>query len=478
LSFTSDSIEDKKQKELLRQIPAVDRLLLKAEELYPALPHFFLASAVKEELLNLRTEIREGSLQEVPEEEELLNNAAERVEKHLSSKLQRVINATGIVLHTNLGRSFLSQEAASALLRTAQSYTNLEFDLQTGQRGRRAPYLISLLKAVTGAEDALVVNNNAAAVLLCLKTLASAKEVIVSRGELIEIGGSFRLPEVMSQSGAILVEVGATNKTYLSDYEEAITAATVLLLKAHPSNYRILGFTEEVSLADLVKLAHRHQLYAMQDLGSGLLPDLSPFGIEGEPAVKAVLATGVDVVTISGDKLLGGPQAGIILGKKELLRQMARDPLFRAIRVDKLTVAALEATLELYLEPERALKEIPTLKMLTLKEEELQKRAQNFASHLQAKAKDAFEIEVIPSASEAGGGSLPLVALPTFLVALKSLRFSASRLSALLRQQKPPVIAFIRQEKVVFDLRTVKEEEEKELLDILVKIAEGRDFNE
>jgi len=411
---------------------------------------------VREAILAARDEL---SLENITTDtEELVSLVEKEVEKRIRPGLRRVVNATGVVIHTNLGRSPLSRPAIEALQATAAHYSNLEFRLEDGTRGSRQHHLRKILCELTGAESALVVNNNAAAVLLALTTHARDREVIVSRGQLIEIGGSFRLPDVMAQSGARLVEVGTTNKTYLEDYRRAIGEETAMILRAHPSNYRILGFTAEVSASDLVSLAHEHGLIFLEDLGSGVYVDLTRHGLSPEPTIADSLKEGADLVCFSGDKLLGGPQSGIVLGKNDLVEAMARHPLARALRVDKLTIAALEATLLLYLDPERALSEIPTLAMLTADAETLRKRARRLAGKL-ASACPHLAVEVQEDVSRAGGGSLPLEDIPTWVVAVTSQSLKVPALEESLRRADPPVIARIRENRLILDMRTVSDDE-------------------
>ena len=393
----------------------------------------------------------------------------EEVTASLRPSLQPVINATGVVLHTNLGRAPLFEGALQTLMEIAGGYSNLELHLETGDRGSRYEHVEDLLRRISGAEAGLVVNNNAGAVLLALNSLAEGKEVIVSRGQLVEIGGSFRIPDVMRKSGARLVEVGTTNRTHLRDYEQAVTENTALLLKVHTSNFRILGFTAEVSLKELAELGRAKGLPVMEDLGSGCFVDLAPYGIEHEPTVQETLQAGVDVVTFSGDKLLGGPQAGIILGKKRFIDLIKKNPLTRALRIDKLTLAGLEATLRVYLDPDRVMKVLPALGMLTCPVEDLEKRARRFQRRLARDLSPHAKLTDREESSQVGGGALPLQALPTRVVAIRPLRTSAASLEERLRRNQPPVIARVKDEEVLLDLRTVAEEEEKILLEAVTK---------
>ena len=385
------------------------------------------------------------------------------VEMKLENKeayhLRRVINGTGVVIHTNLGRSLLAEQALEQIQTTARFYSNLEFDLEAGQRGSRYSHVEDLLIELTGAEAALVVNNNAAAVLLSLDTLAKGKEVIVSRGQLVEIGGSFRIPEVMTRSGAFLREVGTTNKTHLRDYEAVLTEQTALLLKVHTSNYRIVGFTAEVPLEDLVALGQRHNIPVMEDLGSGSFIDVSKFGLEKEPTVVEVIRAGADVVTFSGDKLLGGPQAGIIVGRKNYIQALRSNPLNRALRIDKLTLAALEATLKLYRNEEQALRDIPTLARLSISLRDLQERAKSLLRLLKKNLVSGMNITIIPTTSQVGGGALPLSYMNSYALSFSSGRESISELENKFRSFSPPIIGRIEKERFLLDVRTLQKED-------------------
>ena len=379
----------------------------------------------------------------------------ERIIQRLSSySLKPLINATGVVIHTNLGRSVLSERALENIRRVSESYSNLEYDIDKGKRGKRYTHIKRILREVTNAEDALVVNNNAAAVLLCLNTLSKGKEVIVSRGELVEIGGSFRLPDVMAASGAILREVGTTNKTHLYDYEKAINENTSLILKIHKSNYKIVGFTEEVYTQDLVKLGQKHNVPVMFDLGSGCLIDLKPFGIYNEPVVKDIVNSEVDLTTFSGDKLLGGPQGGVIVGKRKYIEKIQKNPMTRAMRIDKLTLAGFEATLMEYIDEERAVKNIPTLRMLLQKPEEIKKQANRIARRLRKEIK-SLDIHVLEDSSRAGGGALPEEDLPTYAVSMGTTKISVNELEERLRKGSPPIITRIKEDSLIIDARTV-----------------------
>ena len=446
---------------LLRQIPAVDELLNRPllHELEGRVGHRLVVEATRKVLQSLRQKIAEGNLASISTEwleKEILAEA----ESGVGFSLQGLINATGVILHTNLGRAPLAREALDHLVEAAAGYSNLEFDLERGERGKRDAHTDRLFGQILGAERALVVNNNAAAVFLALNTLAEGAEVIVSRGELIEIGGSFRIPDVCAKSGAVLREVGTTNRTRASDYAAAINERTRVLLRVHPSNFRIVGFTERPGLEELVELAHQHHLLVMEDLGSGCLVDLAAWGIRDEPPASLSIKAGVDVVTFSGDKLLGGPQAGILAGKSAPLERIRKNPLFRALRVDKLTIAALEATVSLYLRGR--LEAIPALRMMQLSREEIAPRAERLAKRIAACP--GFFAIVRDGESVLGGGSTPGQALPTSLVAVTHARHSAQDLGEILRRHRPPVVARLEVGELILDLRTVFEGQEDEIV--------------
>lgn len=461
-----------------RSIPAVDRLL--ANEAFAPLleraPRAWVRAVLEGVQREVRARIATGE-DAVPTEPSWY---AERVRLALAERerpsLRHVINATGVVLHTNLGRAPLAEAALEAVRRVGEAYTNLEYDVEAGRRGSRYDHCVGLLRELTGAESALVVNNNAAAVALALNTLAAGKEAVVSRGELVEIGGSFRIPEVVAASGARLREVGATNKTHLRDYLAALGEATGAILKVHRSNFRVVGFTAEVPLAELVELGREHGIPVVEDLGSGLLHDLSEFGLPPEPTAGDSIRAGATVVTMSGDKLLGGPQAGIILGAEEWIARMRANPLCRAFRVDKLTLAALEATLQLYRDPERARREVPTLRMLAAHADELRQRATTLCERLNgsgvaAAPRDGF--------SAVGGGAYPEAELPTTLVAV-DLGRPAHEAERALRAGEPPVIARIADSTLVLDPRTILPGEEEALVQALRRVnrAEGANRTE
>ena len=436
-------------KELLRKIPKVDELLKQ-----PALADMIaqygihpVTEAVRAKLDTLRQAILSHQADTMPETEELCQQISCRVQRDALPSFRKVINGTGIILHTNLGRSCLSETAAQAVYEASKSYSNLEYDLTTGKRGSRYSHVEDILCRLTGAESALVVNNNAAAVLLVLSALTQGGQVPVSRGELVEIGGSFRIPEIMEACGAQLKEVGATNKTHLRDYERAINENTKALMKVHTSNYRIVGFSETPSLAELVELGHAHNLPVIEDLGSGCLVNLNQFGIHDEPSVQDSIRAGVDVVSFSGDKLLGGPQAGIILGKKQYLDILKKHPLNRAMRVDKMTLAALEATLRSY-ETGNA-DEIPVIGMLSVSQEDLKAKAEQLAALV---AEAGMEIEIVPTEGRVGGGSVPNHSLPSYAVAFTG---EVNALEKKLRTGLQPIIGRIHEGKYLLDMRTL-----------------------
>jgi L-seryl-tRNA(Ser) seleniumtransferase len=452
---------------LLRQIPSVDDLLNRPPlaRLSGQVSRSLVVETAREVLAELRREFASRSEADLtaPTAEAIEERIAAQVEQALAPSLKAVINATGVILHTNLGRAPISTRALAHLAEVAGQYSNLEYDLAGGARGKRDVHTARLTARLVGAEAALVVNNNAAAVFLVLNTLAKGGEVIVSRGELIEIGDGFRIPEIMAESGALLHEVGTTNRTRIGDYERAINERTRLLLRVHPSNFRIVGFSEHPALEDLVELARRHHLPLFEDLGSGCLTDLTAAGIE-EPVAAASIAAGVSVVSYSGDKLLGGPQAGVIAGGLEVIARIRRNPMFRALRVDKLTIAALEATLATYLRG--ALDDIPSLRMIRLPAEEIGRRAEALAQRLRRELREEeAKLEVRDGASVIGGGSTPAQSLATRLLAITSARHSAARLEARLRrsEQFTPVVARIENDRLVVDLRTVFPEQEEAL---------------
>jgi L-seryl-tRNA(Ser) seleniumtransferase len=452
---------------LLRQLPAIDRLLNTPPltELAAGHAHAQLLEAAQRTVESLRRQLLDEKAP-VPDlsPAAVARLAAAHLQTLETPSLRRVLNLTGTVLHTNLGRAPLAESALQAVAAVAQGYATLEYDLAEGKRGERHVHVEELLCRLTGADSALAVNNNAGAVLLALAALAGGKSALVSRGELIEIGGSFRIPEIMAAGGVKLVEVGTTNKTHRDDYQQAIGPDTALILKVHTSNYRILGFTSAVSGEELAALGREHGIPVLEDLGSGLLIDPAASRLPSEPTVREVLATGIDVVTFSGDKLLGGPQAGLIAGNREIVARLKKHPLARALRLDKMTLAALEATLRLYLDPPRALREIPALRMLAVSADELRSRCLELLPPLQAAAGDKAGIEIIAATGTVGGGAMPLAELPGFALAVAPRHISLPQLSERLRKSTPPVIGRVQDDRLLLDPRTLLPGEEKLLI--------------
>ncbi|WP_353097140.1 L-seryl-tRNA(Sec) selenium transferase [Tissierella praeacuta] len=453
------------EKNLFKLIPKVDEVLDKdsIKELLRYMPRKIVLDSIRAETEELRLKIKEKKIseEEIIKEIQCIDIKIKmRAEEKNAYKLKRVVNATGVVIHTNLGRSLINEKIMENVKEIAVNYSNLEYDLETGARGSRYSHLEEIISEITGGEAAMVVNNNAAAVMLVLSTMAKDREVIVSRGELVEIGGSFRIPDVMEQSGASLVAVGTTNKTHVWDFENAINENTGALLKVHTSNYRILGFTSNVDSEELLPLKEKYNLPLIEDLGSGVLIDLSKYGIEYEPTVQESLKKGVDIVTFSGDKLLGGPQVGVIVGKKEYIQAMKRNPLTRAFRVDKFTISALEATLRYYLDEGIAVGEIPTLAMLVMSLAEIEEKSLRLKSMLEEKISDDFlKINIEDNFSEVGGGSLPLEKLATKCIVLTLHSLSTQEFENNLRKFHIPIIARLYKDRVYLDLRTIKEEE-------------------
>jgi L-seryl-tRNA(Ser) seleniumtransferase len=445
---------NEKQK-ILSRLPAVDEILKSSHGSVwlDTYPKRHVIHAIREVIDLRRHKIMEGLSVELSAEG-MVEDIEQTIKRFSSYSLSPLINATGIVIHTNLGRSVLCERALENIKMVSENYSNLEYNLEGGKRGKRYIHIKRILRELTSAEDVLAVNNNAAAVLLCLNTFSKGKEVLVSRGELVEIGGSFRMPEIMAASGATLREIGTTNKTHLFDYEKAITENTALILKVHKSNFRLSGFTDEVLIEDLVHLGSTYHIPVMFDLGSGCLLDLKPFGIHTEPAVKDIVQKGVDITTFSGDKLLGGPQGGLIVGKREYIERIQKNPLTRAMRIDKLTLAGFEATLMEYSDEENAKKNIPTIKMLLQKPEEIRERAKRIARRIKREITDA-SIHVMADFSRAGGGSLPEVDLPTYVVLIKYDKIPVNELVVRLRKGTPPIIARIKEDSLVLDARTI-----------------------
>ena len=445
-------------KHLLSQIPAINKILLLDEikELMNTYTEVAIKSAIKQYIEEIKQAILNEELSEVPSLSKIVGEVARIVEKEDKNSLRRVINATGTILHTNLGRSLLSEKIKGNIESVAFNYSNLEFDIDNKKRGSRYVHLIDIIKKLTGAEDVLVVNNNAAAVLLTLNTLVKDQEIIVSRGELVEIGGAFRIPEIIKLSGGVPVEVGTTNKTHLKDYENAITEETGALLKVHTSNYKILGFTENVSNEEISYLARENELVSINDLGSGQFVDFSKFGLPYEPTVKEILDSGIDIVTFSGDKLLGGPQAGIIVGKKKYIEKMKKNQLTRALRVDKMTLASLEATLKLYLDEKDALEHIPTLHMISLSKERLFGKADILKTKLSSLD---FDIRIEEDKAEVGGGSYPASYLESVAVKLTHRKLHATEIERRLLEVEIPIITRIKDNSIILDMRTLRTRE-------------------
>ncbi len=477
-----DSREKENYSEILRLLPSIDTLLqtATAQKLLPEIGAKAATNLARAATDVLRVEVQkkldenEKAFEHI-QREDFLNIAELKIkatyENSQTKHLQKVINATGVIIHTNLGRAPLAENAQKAMIEQTSRYCSLEYDIETGKRGKRGANAEKLLAEITGAEDALVVNNCAAAAILVLTALCKGGEAIISRGELVEIGGDFRIPDVMEQSGALLKEVGTTNRTKVSDYENAITEETKMLVKVHPSNYRIVGFTSVPNVAELAELAHQKNILLFEDAGSGAIFDLSEYGLTDEPVITKSISDGADVVSFSGDKLLGSVQSGLIVGKKETIEILRKHPFYRALRASKIIYAALEATLEAY-KRETQFAEIPVLKMLSLRDEEIEKRVSGFAKALKKTLgkKSELKVEIIEGKSVIGGGSAPLVQPASKLLALTHEKLSAGDLEKNLRLSKPPVITRILEDKVLIDLRTVSENEEMEVLEVLAKV--------
>lgn len=461
------------KRDLFAQLPSVDEVLNnnKIIDILNEYPRNIVIECIREAIEEKRRciiELKEENFNEFKVSlDEIVTNIVNKCNLKYSLSLKKVINATGTVIHTNLGRSLLSESLKDELWQSASRYSNLEYDIDKGERGSRYTHLTETIKRLTGAEDVLVVNNNAAAVLLVLSTMAKGGEAIVSRGELVEVGGSFRIPSIMALSGADLVEVGSTNKTHMKDYDEAITENTKVLMKVHTSNYRILGFTQSVEVDELCEIGKKHNIPVIEDLGSGVFIDVSKYGLTYEPTVLDSIRKGADIVTFSGDKMLGGPQAGIIVGKKEYISQMKKNQLTRALRVDKLTICALEATLRMYLDEEKAIKEIPTLRMLTYTMEELEEKANTLYSKLE-NLNTYANIRIEDGLSQVGGGSMPLETINSKVIAITPNNMNVSTLEKKLRLSDSHVIARVYEDKYVLDIRTIFEDE----FDILAKEIE------
>lgn len=462
----------KKQK-LLSSIPAVNDFLAadEAKKIIEVYSRDRFLKTLRLELEKIRKKIlteEEEINQKEPKVEEILNSVSKKLKADENEGIKKVINAGGVILHTNLGRSLLAENALKKIREVAGEYSSLEFDLKSGSRGYRYNRIKKLLKDLTGAESALVVNNNAAAVMLVLRTVAEAKEVIIARGEIVEIGGSFRVSEVMESSGAILKEVGSTNKVYLKDYLNAVSEETGALLKVHTSNYRVQGFTHSVSAKEMVEAAHQYDLPVIEDLGSGILFDLSKYGLPDEPTVKEGVEAGIDILTFSGDKLLGGPQAGIIVGREKYISQIEKHPLMRALRIDKMTLAALEETLKLYYNFEEAMKKIPTLRLITEDAEKVKERAEKLKNKIKVPAE--VKLEMIESEARVGGGAYPLSTFNSYALTVDTGDLSTEKFVYKLRQLKVPVISRIQNERAIFDLKTIFEPQIEELAHAINKV--------
>jgi len=454
----------KMNKELLRKLPKIDELLKlqSVNKLIEENSRTIVLESLREAIEFYRNGILKGNVDSL-NTEQVLDFAVHTLESKNKMHLERVINATGTVIHTNLGRSLLGKKAIENVITVAGSYNNLEYDIESGKRGSRYSHIEEIIKKVTGAEAAMVVNNNAAAIMLVLDTLAKEKEVIVSRGELVEIGGSFRIPEVMKFSGAKLVEIGTTNRTHLYDYENNIRENTGVLLKVHTSNFKVLGFTEGVSLEQLVELGEKHEIPVVEDIGSGVLIDFGKYGFTYEPTVQDSIKKGIDVVTFSGDKMLGGPQAGIIVGKKKYIDRMKKNQLTRALRVDKMTLAALEGTLKYYIDEKEAIDNIPSLNMILMPKEEVKKKCILLKRKLQSKTQD-FKFYIDKGESMVGGGSMPTEKIETYVVKVTSEKFSPEDMERKLRLGETPLIARVYNDELVLDGRTLFKEDFDEIV--------------
>ena len=462
------------RKNLLKQLPAIEKLLNTQEilDLQATYARPLVTEALRATVADIRNEILSGNYTQLPEHTEYAERTRQKIEAKTGNRMRPVVNATGTVTHTNLGRSLLSNAACEAIQQAAQNYVNLEYDIETGKRGHRDRITEPLLQQLTGCEASTVVNNNAAAVLLALQTMARGKEVIVSRGELIEIGGAFRIPDVMAASGAILREVGTTNRTHLRDYAEAINENTGLLLKVHPSNYKILGFTSTPSMEEITELGTQRGIPTMEDLGSGALIDMTQYGLPHEPLVGERIARGVDIVTFSGDKLLGGPQAGIIVGKAAWIEKMRKNPMMRALRVDKLIIAGLSATLQRYLtEGTTIAEQFPMLNRYTRSIETLQTVAKELKAQLEDLFGEKVSIQVSETYGQIGSGALPVETLPSIALVLEPSEISAETLAAQFRSTTTPVIGRIKDQQFWLDLRTVYEREQTWILETATQIV-------
>src|SRR6056297_695107 len=465
------------RKELFKKIPAVNDLLEsnKGKKLIKTYNHDLVLKVTRNILGKKRNFISKAKKTDLKNKEldlsisTLIEEISDYLHNYLKPNLEPVINATGTIVHTNLGRSLLSKEAVQSMIDVAENYSTLEIDKETGQRGSRYNNVRELLIALSAAEDGMVVNNNAAAVLLILDTFAKNKEVILSRGEMVEVGGSFRIPEVMEKSGAKLIEVGATNKVYKKDYEDKINDNTGMLLKVHTSNYKVMGFTKEVKLKELVELGDKYNLPVVEDLGSGIIRDLSDLGLKNKPTVADKITRGADLVSFSGDKLLGGPQAGIIVGKKDYISKLKKNPLTRALRVDKFTLASLEATLKAYIKEEDR-KKLPTLKMISEDIKVIKEKASILKDHLDNIGNDKIFTEIEKSSSKTGGGAFPVQEIPTYVIKVQVKGFELNDLSYNLRMNNPPIFTRLHDDYMLFDLRTIKKDEIDQIVEAFKKI--------
>lgn len=459
-------------KELLRKLPKIDELL-KNESILKLLEEnsrTLVLESLRESIEFYRNGILKGSITSITTEG-VIDLSSHLLKEKSKMHLRRVINGTGTVIHTNLGRSILSERAIENVIEVAVNYNNLEYEISKGKRGSRYSHIEDIIRRITGAEAAMVVNNNAAAIMLVLDTLAKEKEVIVSRGELVEIGGSFRIPDVMKFSGAKLVEVGTTNRTHLYDYENNITEETGVFLKVHTSNFKVMGFTEAVSLEEMVALGEKHNIPVVEDIGSGVLVDFSKYGFTYEPTVQASLAKGVDVVTFSGDKMLGGPQAGIIVGKKKFIDKMKKNQLTRALRVDKMTLAALEGTFKYYIDEKDAIENIPSLNMILMPAEQVKQKCNTLKRKLQSKIKDCtFKID--KGESMVGGGSMPTEKIPTYVIKVSNNRLSPETMEEKLRLGETSLVARVYDNELVLDGRTLFKRDFDEIVECFRKVLE------
>ncbi|NOX32493.1 MAG: L-seryl-tRNA(Sec) selenium transferase [Deltaproteobacteria bacterium] len=462
---------DPDKHKILKNLPGIDHLLelTKKDDQFLDIPRSVILECLRLSLERIRKDILAGNETNAAKET-ILFMALSLAKEKIRPRLVNIINATGVVLHTNLGRALLCEDALDNIRAVAKSYSNLELKIETGKRGIRYEAIDELICELTGAQSAIAVNNNAGAVFLALNTIARGTNVVVSRGELVEIGGSFRVPDVMSKSGCILKEVGTTNRTHLRDYENAVSDNTGLFLKVHASNYKIEGFTASVALKDLVALGKNKNIPVMEDLGSGTLIDFSKYGLPPEPTIADSVGSGADVVTFSGDKLLGGPQAGIIVGKKETIDEIKKNPLTRALRIDKLTLAALESTLKLYRDEKKAILEIPTLRMLTIPFKDICKKADFLFETVKKDIGSMADIEFADMNSRPGGGSFPELNLPTRCIAIQPKNMSVSRLEINMRLSRPAIIGRIEDNKYILDPRTIQKGQEAIISSTLTKI--------